>query len=81
MFCFDDILYEWDESRSPFTDSLYKKVWDDAKLNRGDNLDDYILTLIKNNQETNIFTFPVYKEKAFGFVMKVFEQKGGGKIQ
>ena len=75
LFCFDDILYEWDESRSPFTDSLYQKVWDDAKLNRGDNIDDYILTLIKNKQETKIFAFPVYKEKAFGSVMKIFEQK------
>lgn len=75
LFCFNDILYEWDESRSTFADSLYRINWDDGKLTRGIGIDDYILTLIKKRQETKIFVFPVYNEKAFGPVMKMFEQK------
>jgi hypothetical protein len=71
---YTDITYEVEPTDTRFSTRAYEVVWHDGKLQRCGE-DSYELYLISEKEKMRFAAYPVFKQKAFGKAIKVFERK------
>lgn len=72
---YEGVSFALDIQRSSITRKDFDTEWSSCKVKRSKGLDDYKLILATEEKSASFYCFPVFKGKAYGKAMKLFEQK------